>query len=173
VLVAGGDGVLRRFAQDGAVTDVYRAPAALTESPVSGYSEEILLVSADGVLRAVTSRGELRYERALGSTASGPPAASPDGNVYVATTGGKLLGVDREGKELFAFEPLGRPEAPSVGAGGTVFFGAEDTKVYAVQPSGRLLFAASLRKRALGAPALGGDGSLVVAAQGSVMTVGP
>lgn len=173
VLVAGSDGVLRRFGRDGVTTDVYRAPAPLTESPVSGFSGEILLVSSDGVLRAVTADGKLRYERALGSTASGPPAASPDGNVYIATTGGKVVGVDREGKELFAFEPLGRPEAPSVGAGGTVFFGAEDTKLYAVQPSGRLLFAASLRKRALGAPALGSDGALFVSTLGSIVTVGP
>ncbi len=174
ILAAGQDGTLRRVASDGAVSELFRSGGgALVFAPIVTSYGDIVVVAQDGKLRSLDASGKLRFERPLGGAPRGIPAASFEGNVYVATEGGKVMGFDREGKELFAFAPLGLAEAPVVTGTGTVFFGAEDTKLYAVQPTGRLLFSGSLRARALSSAAFGANGALYLAVEGGVVGIGP
>lgn len=174
LLAAGEDGVLRRVdPSNGAITELFRAPAALTASPTVTYYGDIVVVGKDEKLRSLDAKGVLRFERPLGSAPVGPPACSPDGAAYVATAAGKVVGFDRAGQETVSFAPLGLAEPPIVGAQGTIYFGAEDTKLYAVQPSGRLLFAGALRVRARSSPALADNGALFLAVEGGVAGVGP
>lgn len=172
ILVAGDDGALRRV-EGTQTTVIYRAPAALTFAPAIGFYGDVFVVGKDDVLRSLAPSGALRFERPLGSPALAAPATSPDGAVYVATTAGKVLGFDRTGKETVSFAPLGVPEAPIVGAQGNAFFGAEDTKIYAVLPTGRLAFAGSLRVRARGQGALSEGGMLFLPVEGGIAGVGP
>ena len=173
LLASGRDGVLRRVGTDGAVTELYRAGVALVAPPIVTVFGDVVVVGRDEKLRSVKATGELRFERPLGGALRGVPAASPDGSVYAATTAGKVVGFDRDGKELFAFAPLGLAESPVVAGSGTVFFGAEDTKLYAVMPSGRLLFSGSLKAKALSAGAFAQSGAFYVAVEGGVAFVGP
>jgi outer membrane protein assembly factor BamB len=174
ILAAGKDGTLRRVALDGAVSDLFRSGGApLVFAPIVTSYGDVVVVGQDGKLRSLDASGKLRFERPLGGAPRGTPAASFEGNVYVATESGKLMGFDREGKELFAFAPLGLPEAPVVTGSGTVFFGAEDTKLYAVQPTGRLLFSGSLRARALSSAAFAANGALYLAVEGGIVGISP
>jgi len=172
LLVACEDGALRRV-EGTTVTELYRAPAALTAAPAIGFYGDVLVVGKDEKLRSLTATGALRFERSLGGAALGPPTTSPDGAVSVATAAGKVVGFDRAGQETVSFAPLGVAEPPVTGAQGALFFGAEDTKLYAVQPTGRLLFAGSLRVRARSAAALSESGALFLAVEGGVAGVGP
>lgn len=173
LLASGRDGALRRIAKDGAVSELFRAGSALLFAPIVTAYGDVIVVGQDAKLRSLDGSGRLRFERPLGGAPRGTPAAALDGSVYVATVNGKVVGLDRDGKELFAFAPLGLAEAPIVAGSGTVFFGAEDTKLYALQPSGRLLFSGSLRSKAVSAGAFGASGALYLATEGGVVGVGP
>ncbi len=175
VLAAGKDGALRRVVR-GAEPQVsvwFRAGAALVSSPVVSGFGEVFVASADAKLHAVGSDGGPRWVVSLDGVASGAPAVAPDGTVYVATASGKVRGYGRDGQERFVFAPLGPAQPPIVSAAGVVLFGAEDTKLYAVLPSGRLSFAAALRARATSSGALGADGTLFLATEAGVVGVGP
>ncbi|MBK6461728.1 MAG: PQQ-binding-like beta-propeller repeat protein [Myxococcales bacterium] len=173
ILAAGRDGALRKVVRGRAPEVWFRASSALTSSAALSPLGVVLVASAAGRLHAVSADGAERWSAALEGTAVGAPAVAPDGSVYVATSEGKVRGFDRDGKEGFAFEPLGVAQPPIVAGGGTVLFGAEDTKLYAVQPSGRILFAASLRSRATSPAALGANGAVYLATESGVVSVGP
>ena len=172
VLAAGRDGALRKVAR-GRAEVWFRAPSALVSSAAVSPFGEVFVASAAGRLHAVGADGAERWSAPLEGTSVGAPAVGPDGTVYVATSAGKVRGFGRDGKEVFSFEPLGLAQPPIVAGGGAVLFGAEDTKLYAVLPSGRLLFAASLRARATSPAALGAAGVVYLATESGVVSVGP
>ena len=151
----------------------FRAQAALVSPAVVSPFGEVFVASGDAKLHAVDATGAARWTATLDGAAIGAPAVAPDGTVYVATAAGKVHGYGRQGQETFVFAPLGLAQPPIVTGGGTVLFGAEDTKLYAVQPTGRLLFAAALRSRATSSGALGRGGTMFLATEAGVVGVGP
>lgn len=173
VLAAGRDGALRKVSRGRAPEVWFRAASALVSAASVSPFGEVFVASADGRLHAVGADGAERWSAPLDGTSVGAPAVAQDGTVYIATSSGKVRGFDRAGAEVFTFEPLGLAQPPIVAGGGTVLFGADDTKLYAVQPSGRLLFAASLRARATSPGALGSNGTLYLATESGVVSVGP
>lgn len=173
VLAAGRDGSLRKVVRGRAPEVWFRAPSALVSSAAVSPFGEVFVASAAGRLHAVGADGAERWSAPLDGASVGAPAVAPDGTVYVATSTGKVRGFGRDGAEVFAFEPLGLAQPPIVAGGGTVLFGAEDTKLYAVLPSGRLLFAASVRARATSPAALGSNGAVYLATESGVVSVGP
>lgn len=170
---AGKDGTIRKVSATQAVATFAKVDAPLVAPvAVSAYGEAVLATS-DGKLVVIDEAGKTRFTVTLDGKPLGAPATAPDGSVYVATDAGKVHGYDREGKEVFTYAPLGLSQPPVVTGGGTVVFGAEDTKLYAVLPSSRLLFAASLRTKAVSSGAFAANGTFFVGTEAGLVAVGP
>jgi outer membrane protein assembly factor BamB len=170
---AGKDGTIRKIGANQAVAAFAKVDAPLTGPvAVTAYGEAVLATS-DGKLVVVDESGKTRFTVTLDGKPLGAPATAPDGSVYVATDAGKVHGYDRDGKEVFTYAPLGLSQPPVVTGGGTVVFGAEDTKLYAVLPSSRLLFAASLRTKAVTSGAFAANGTFFVGTEAGLVAVGP
>lgn len=70
---------------------------------------------------------------------------------------------DRQGARFRGFTTSGYvPEAPAVGADGTVYFGSWDGHLYAAAPHGELRWSFDLADRVSSAPAISNDGRLFV-----------
>lgn len=144
----------------------------------------------DAILLALDSAGQRRWSggRSEFSAVTSSPASSRDGQtLYVGGFDGRLHALDASsGAERWTAGPDQRgllqppqwndrgrlargfttagyvPEAPAVGADGTIYFGSWDGHLYAAAPDGRLRWRIDLEDRVTSAPGVGRDGHVVV-----------
>jgi outer membrane protein assembly factor BamB len=93
--------------------------------------------------------------------------------VYAGAADKSLPAVARAtGERKWAYATLGGVATPVVASDGTIYFGSDDAHVYALSPSGTLIWAVNAKGRVRGAPALA-SGTLIVTTDTSVVAIGP
>ena len=133
-------------------------------SPTVGPDGTIYVGTAGGQLVAVGADGKLRWTAQTGPTIKSAPAIGQDGTIYHPTSDGKMYAVTPSGEVKWSFDfgahlgptPLltsqeqgpggggggasgiGSGASPTVGADGTVYIGANNSNMYAVNPDGSL-----------------------------------
>lgn len=122
--------------------------AAVTSSPALSASAQTLYIGGfDGRLHALDARSGAEL------WAAGPSKPSPL----------RRPQWDEQGVQTRRFTTGGYvPEAPAVGADGTIWFGSWDGRLYAAAPDGRLLGAVDLEDRVSSPPAVSRDGRVLV-----------
>ncbi|HEX7863107.1 MAG TPA: PQQ-binding-like beta-propeller repeat protein [Verrucomicrobiae bacterium] len=123
-----------------------------------------------------------RWEIVLDSAVRSSPAVDPEGNIYLTTfngptnSGGKLISISRDGTQNWSFSP-GVPisSTPSIASDGTVYFGAEDRKLYAFTSTGNKKWEVSLARSINSAPAIAQDDTVYVttALDGRLYAISP
>jgi outer membrane protein assembly factor BamB len=147
-------------------------------------SDGTIYLSAEGgdsgFLYAVTPTGQKKWRHAvvgIRRILRSSPAIGPDGTIYVGTksggqgTPGQLLAISPvDGTLLWAYDiPQIHQTAddvycsPTIGADGTIYFGAETGSFYALNPDGTLKWSAPLQGgNNWSSPALLDDGTLYI-----------
>ena len=71
------------------------------------------------------------------------------------------------------YATLGAVAAPVIGAGGSVYVGSADARLYALTAQGSLLFAVNVKGKVTSAPAIGVGPALYVTTDSGVVAIGP
>ncbi|MHA1811873.1 MAG: outer membrane protein assembly factor BamB family protein, partial [Candidatus Thorarchaeota archaeon] len=139
--------------------------------PTEAYTGEskVYAISQDGTLRWKYYVEGSRYVR-------GSPAIGEDGTIYVATKAvskavpARVIALSPSGTEIWHLDiptihetPDDIYSSPTVGADGTIYFGCETGKLYAVSSDGVMLWDHMLVGINWSSPAIIGDGTLYVA----------
>ena len=121
-------------------------------TPALGADGTIYVPTDAGVLYAVSPEGALRWSFAISSAGyqgalRSSPAVAADGTIYLGTSQGRpvpvLLAIRADGTLRWVFEPRDLPSgvpashfdvysSPAIGSDGTVYFGQEFGRVYAL-----------------------------------------
>jgi len=149
-----------------AVWTVDLGPGRQTSSPTLGDDGTIYVVSGAGKLFAIAPDGMTRWTAKVGPTVKSSPSLAADGTVLIASMDGKLYAVSPPGNEAqgeatvrWTFDfgqhlgstplvtaPMPPPGADAVGSGsspmiapdGTIYVGANNSNLYAINPDGTL-----------------------------------
>ena len=130
----------------------------------AGLAWVFLLAFSAGALQA--QDGALDWMVTLQGFASSSPALSPDGaTVYIGVetrTAGRIVAVNTEGKEKWnRVFPDAVFSSPAVAPDGTVYIGADDGKLYALNPAnGAINWEFNTRTFVMSSPAIGADGTV-------------
>jgi outer membrane protein assembly factor BamB len=140
-----------------------------TDVALDGEGDDTLLRigTAGGRLMLLNAALEPVAEVAL---AAGDPMASlaldRAGNAFFGTSAGALCSVTRAGALRFCRELTYAPVfPPAIAEDGTIYAGATDRIMYALEPDGRRRWATSLPGSVLSAPGLGRGGEIFVGAR--------
>ncbi len=138
-------------------------------TPVIGQDGSLYLGNGFMAFRSYTSDGVLRWIYQTGALVSGSAALGADGCAYVAATG-RIIAITSAGTDRwpspFVFTCGANPSQVILDSGGTLYFGADDKKVYAVNPDGSAKWAYTTGGIVRYNCALSPDGSTVYAASG-------
>lgn len=125
----------------------------------------VFVASSWGKLYALDPHGSLRWSVTLASLSPGSPAIAPNGTAYVSGINGHVYAYNGSGGLLWS-TGLG---AGAIGSGvalspvtGTIYVGTGTGKLFAVAPSGRADWNATLGGKILASPALGPRGDIYV-----------
>ncbi len=162
-------------------------PGRQTSSPILGDDGTIYVTSGAGRLFAIAPDGAVRWTAKVGPTLKTSPALARDGTVYVASMDGKVYAVappgsgGGEGTIRWAFDigqhpgrtplvtaPVPPPGADAIGSGaspmlasdGTIYVGANNSNLYAINPDGSLNWLYEAEREVAGiwsTPALSAD----------------
>ena len=115
-------------------------------------------------LIALFSDGAKKWVFNTSNNVSAPVIAS-NGTIYMIS-GGFLRGVSPEGEEVSSFTPRSAIHSlPAVGIDDTLYFGANDERVYALEPGGTtndVRWRFDTGKNILSSPAIGADGRIYI-----------
>ncbi|HEX2184783.1 MAG TPA: PQQ-binding-like beta-propeller repeat protein, partial [Chloroflexota bacterium] len=166
-------------------------PGRMTASPVLAPDGTIYIVSGAGKLFALNPTGTVRWTAQAGPPLIASPALDPNGTVYTSSIDGKLYAVappsgnSNEGSVRWTFDfsahlgsmPLltstGRPTgadgigsgcSPTIGPDGTIYVGANNSNMYAINPDGKLKWLFEAERELAGiwsCPAISADGSTI------------
>jgi len=90
----------------------------------------------------------------------GAPVVGADGTIYLPRKGG-MDAYNRDGKRIWAFELSDRATSPSIGDDGTLYFGSDDGKLYALYSDGHLKWKIAAGKAIRTSPAVTGNGEVI------------
>jgi outer membrane protein assembly factor BamB len=158
------DGTIYVGAQDDKLYAIDKAGAVLWKrdlggdvdcAPAIGDDGTIYAASDAGVVVAISSKGHEKWRAAVGGFVRGGLTVGRAGAIFVGTygPGPRVVALDAAtGAERWSFrvQGTGAPEfgvhgAPLEDAEGTLFFGAQDDRVYALDSAGRLLWTFATR----------------------------
>lgn len=108
---------------------------AMIDAPLAISTHDIILVAPrHGKVFAITSKGEIQWNTAVGGQGTGdrPVAVSTNGHVYAATTRKELIGILSNGKEFLRVSSGDWLSAPAVGLDDTLYIGI-GAKLFALQ----------------------------------------
>ena len=112
-------------------------------------------------------RVHIAWKSDVGGAVAAQVTASPDGaTLYAATLGGNLVALDAVsgGKKWSVALGDRAYGAPTIANDGTIFVGSDKKALFAIRPTGAVLFTLELDGEADSSPLLMPDGSIVVAA---------
>lgn len=153
-------------------------------SPAIGADGTIYVGIQPGIVYAVAPDGQLRWQFDIASAGfSGflrsSPAVAADGTIYFGLNFGNpssaLFALTPAGAVKWIFEPSDLPgdtprdhfdiySSPAIGSDGTIYFGQEFGRVYALNPDGTLRWIEPTRSGVTWpSPALAADGTLFIA----------
>ena len=159
-------------------------------SPTVGLDGTVYVGTAAGQLVAVGADGKVRWMAQTGPTIKSGPAVGQDGTVYLPSSDGKMYAVSASGQVKWSFDfgehlgptPLvtseqqgpggggggasgiGSGASPTIGTDGTIYIGANNSNMYAVNPDGSLKWVFEAERELAGiwtTPALSADGGTI------------
>jgi hypothetical protein len=119
--------------------------------------------SRDANVYALNADGTLRWRIDTTDTVEASPVLGSDGTVYVATTGGRMLALDRNGAERWRYPAAGQPalnaiySSAAVRSDGSIVFGSSNNALYALRPDGTLLWRSAMDDWSDSSPLVTGD----------------
>jgi outer membrane protein assembly factor BamB len=120
----------------------------------------------DGTIYAVVSHGLVAYSRDRNTKwtqmndAGGEPALGSDGTIYVSGNGAFVaINPDGTGKWSFSL-PRHMLASPAIATDGTLYFGGDDSNLYALDPSGRVKWKFTTSGEIRSTPALAKNGTV-------------
>lgn len=141
IYIGGENGFLYSISDlgtNGVINWRFRTLERIKTSPAMDEDGVIYVASHDGRLYALAPE-DGGYGRAwafqVGESILGSPTIAPDGTIYIVA-GLDLIGVSPDGSEAGRFTAAKyAATTPAVAEHGTVYFGANDERVYAVDPA--------------------------------------
>lgn len=147
LVVGAQDHRVHLFSPAGDETSSVDVGADVDGGPVVGDGGEIYVGTDAGEVVAL-QQGRVRWRVAVGGFVRGPLSVARNGDVLVGTYGPaprvlRLAAADGRVLEAFSVQGTGAKEfgihgGPVEDARGTLYFGAQDDRIYAVGPEGRL-----------------------------------
>lgn len=153
-------------------------------SPAIGADGTLYVATQPGILFAVTSAGEIAWTFDIATAGfqgwfRSSPAVGPDGTIYLGLNAGNpssaLFAITPAGTVRWIFEPSDLPadvppdhfdvySSPALGADGTVVFGQEFGRIYALDASDGtpLWMQTTTQGITWSSPSLGSDGTLYI-----------
>ena len=115
------------------------ASSALVARRAAG--EVVFVGAGDGGLYGLTNVGAAQltdWPNAIGVSISASPSLVGDGTVCVGSLNGTFVGVCPNGVARFILSTAGSQSSPAQGPDGTLYFGADDRQLHAVQLNGNI-----------------------------------
>lgn len=180
------DGRLYAIKPNGKLAWTFAAGSSIWSSPVVADDGTVYIANSlvifgvdtpagtappSGRLFALTPEGKEKWSYPLLSRTQGTVVLGADRTVYIGSWDGGQDSSDNNGGQLYAFNPEGRLlwqgpysclGSPCVGADGTIYSSAADSKLYALQPGGHVLWSYQMAQPAANSPVIGADGTLYV-----------
>ncbi|MEW5803499.1 MAG: PQQ-binding-like beta-propeller repeat protein [bacterium] len=181
-------------AQDGSLKWSYKTGAGVSSSPALSADGTVYAGSLDGRIYALKALdGSLKWSYKTGAGICSSPAIGADGTVYVGSLDTRIYAFGSPEGQAGSSWPCWRLDArhtgqspfdgaqsntlkwslqaggavyssPAVGAGGTIYIGSYDYRVYALNPDGGGLKWSYLTAGSVfSSPAIGDDGTIYVA----------
>ena len=116
---------------------------------------EVVFVGAGDTFYGLTNTGAAQptyWPNAIGGSISASPSLVGDGTVCVDSPNGTFVGVCPNGVARFAVSTGGSQSSPAQGPDGTLYFGANDRQLHAVQLNGTINWSFSAAGPVLAAP---------------------
>lgn len=153
-------------ADNGALVWKFETGNYLLSSPAIDAEGNLYFGSADNFFYSVSPDGQMRWFHIAQATIEGGAAIGTNGVVYFGDLGGQLYALDMQsGVEVwrtqiaYETESNGRSPAirtvPAIGADGTIYVGCADHRLYAVSPSGQILWFFEASEEIDSSPAIG------------------
>ncbi|MBN2380063.1 PQQ-binding-like beta-propeller repeat protein [candidate division WOR-3 bacterium] len=156
------DNYLYALNPNGSLKWKFKAGAEVLSSPAIGVSGSLYFSSADSNLYALTPEGEAEWKRKLDLPVNSNPIIGLDGIIYLAH-GHWLFAITPDNSVKWIYETPTGSEIyyPAIGQDGTIYFGCEDSYLYAVSNNGTLKWRCDLPGFPYG-PSINSDGTLFV-----------
>ena len=141
--------------------------SAVIASPTIGSEGAVYFGSGDGNFYAVNLDGSLRWQFGIGAITNSSAAIGPDGNIYFGTGydggDGRLYALRPDGTQIWRVDLPGGGihSSPAIDPSGTIYVGACDSKMYAFNADGSVLWEYETASSVVGSAALGADSSVV------------
>jgi outer membrane protein assembly factor BamB len=186
----GGDGTVlfgsldgHLYALDAQGSELWRDPlgqmSGVPALSVSGTIYVGLASPVDGMFYALNRDGSEAWAYHIeGHIVEGSPVVGADGSIYLAasnpqTGAGLVVALSPEGTEKWRYDVVSRlPFSPAIGPEGTVYVGATNGSLYALNPDGGLNWQSPLNE-VRSSPAVGADGTIYIATGGGYEAVEP
>lgn len=144
----------------------WRVSANSPSTPVIGSNGTLYIGTADKCFYAYSTQGTIDWMYRADATITSNAAISTDGTIYIGITG-RLIALTNTGSEKwttpFKFTSTAAPSPIIVDGSGTIYFGTNDQRLYAVNSDGTLkwscLTGGAIRYGASMSP----DGSIIYA----------
>ncbi|MDO3382372.1 outer membrane protein assembly factor BamB family protein [Gilvimarinus algae] len=185
VYVASYDGAIYALnSSDGAIIWRYETGASVMASVAQGADGSVYVGSTDGFFYALDGlSGQLQWRFNVGAEVGFSAAITYNNIILVPTKSGKLYALDPVALSQnplspaqWVFEATGGVASPVIGTDGTIYVGAFDHKLYAIDPSnGLAIWELGLGGRLASSPAIASDGTLYLANYdtGELLSVSP
>jgi len=135
-------------------------------TPVIGQNGTLYYGTYDNYMYARNGDGTVKWAYRTESPACGSAALGADGSVYFGTTG-QIVALNANGTSKWAasfrFTSTSQPSPVLLGKDGTIYFGADDNSMYAVNPNGTLKWKCSVGGSIRQALSMSPDGSTLYA----------
>jgi len=171
------------YALDPEGVEKWRAPLGQVSGVPALSAEGVIYVGVaspvEEMFYALNRDGSVAWSYHLEShIVESSPVVGPDGTVYLAATnpqtgGGSVVALNADGSERWSYEVGSRlPFSPTLGADGTLYVGARNGNLYALNPDGSLKWQTPLGTVS-SSVAIGADGTIYLGSASDYQALNP
>ena len=168
IYVGAGDQKLYAVNPDGTFKWSFPMGGSIVGSPAVAGDGTVYLAARDRGLYAVRPDGTEKWRVSLSGSIDSPATIGPGGTIYLPQcgSGSDLRAYDVDGNQLWSLDPPAscKTDAAAIALDGTLYFGAWDGSLNAVEPDGSALKWTYTTGDIIGysSPAIGPDGAIYI-----------